>query len=61
MTNMEHAVQPGPGSHANRLWNRNIHDVDSEPIFIPKSAPLCLAPLKVLKRSSVARPTQPVK
>lgn len=60
MTNMEQ-VQPRPGSHANKLWNRNIHDVDPEPLFAPKSAPLCLVPLKFQKRGSVPRPTQPVK
>ncbi|KAI3363786.1 hypothetical protein L3Q82_001394 [Scortum barcoo] len=61
MTNTEHAVQPGPGSHAKKLWNRNIHAVDPEPIFAPKSAPPCLAPPKVVKRSSVARPVQPIR
>ncbi|XP_045917038.1 MAX gene-associated protein isoform X3 [Micropterus dolomieu] len=61
MTNMEHVVQPRPGSHANKLWNRNIHDVDPEPLFAPKSAPLCLVPLKFQKRSSVPRPTQPIR
>ncbi|XP_044026184.1 MAX gene-associated protein isoform X2 [Siniperca chuatsi] len=61
MTNMEHVVQPRPGSHANKLWNRNIHDVDPEPLFVPRSAPLCLVPLKILKRGSVARLMQPIR
>ncbi|XP_018551754.1 MAX gene-associated protein [Lates calcarifer] len=52
MTNMEHAIQPHPGSHANKLWSRTIHDVDPEPLFAPKS------PAKALKCSSVIRPTQ---
>ncbi|XP_029281313.1 MAX gene-associated protein isoform X3 [Cottoperca gobio] len=61
MTNMEHVVQPGPGSHSNKLWNHNIHGVDPEPIFTPKSPPRLFAPVKVLKRSSVARTTQPIR
>lgn len=61
MTNMEHVDQPRPGSHANKLWNRNIRDVDPDPLFTPKSAPLSLAHLKAVKRGSVPRPTQPVK
>ncbi|XP_054475035.1 MAX gene-associated protein-like [Anoplopoma fimbria] len=61
MTNMEHMVQPRPGSHANRLWNRYTHKVDPEPLFTPKSSPLCSAPAKVLKRSSGARLTQPIR
>ncbi|KAK9531787.1 hypothetical protein VZT92_011192 [Zoarces viviparus] len=58
MTNMEHMVQPRPGSHANRLWNHSTHEVDPEPLFIPKTAPPCLAPGK--KRTSGARLTQPI-
>ncbi|KAE8287024.1 MAX gene-associated protein [Larimichthys crocea] len=49
MTNMEHVDQPRPGSHANKLWNRNIRDVDPDPLFTPKSAPLSLAHLKASK------------
>ncbi|XP_070705705.1 uncharacterized protein magl [Pempheris klunzingeri] len=60
MTNMEHVVQPHPGSRINKLWNHSIQDVDPDPVFVPTSAPLCLAPLKVLKRSSAPRPTQPI-
>ncbi|XP_031722107.1 MAX gene-associated protein isoform X2 [Anarrhichthys ocellatus] len=59
MTNMEHMVQPRPGSHANRLWNRSTHEVDPEPLFIPKTVPPCLAPGK--KRTSGARLTQPIR
>ncbi|XP_068565092.1 uncharacterized protein magl [Cebidichthys violaceus] len=59
MTNMEHMVQPHPGSHANRLWNRSTHEVDPEPLFIPKTVPLSLAPGK--KRTSGARLTQPIR
>nr|XP_020459361.1 MAX gene-associated protein-like isoform X1 [Monopterus albus]XP_020459362.1 MAX gene-associated protein-like isoform X1 [Monopterus albus]XP_020459363.1 MAX gene-associated protein-like isoform X1 [Monopterus albus]XP_020459365.1 MAX gene-associated protein-like isoform X1 [Monopterus albus]XP_020459366.1 MAX gene-associated protein-like isoform X1 [Monopterus albus]XP_020459367.1 MAX gene-associated protein-like isoform X1 [Monopterus albus] len=61
MTNMEHVVQSDPGSLVNKLWNRNIHDVDPEPIFAPKSPPQCSVPSKVLKRSSVPRPVQPIR
>lgn len=61
MTNMQHVVQPHPGSRVNKLWNRNIHDVDPDPLFAPKHAPPCLAPLKVVKRSSGPHTTQPVK
>ncbi|XP_039980782.1 MAX gene-associated protein isoform X2 [Xiphias gladius] len=60
MTNMEHAVQPHPGSHANKLWNRKLHDVDPEPLFAPTSPPH-LVPSKAIKRSSVPRPTQPIR
>ncbi|XP_076612472.1 uncharacterized protein LOC143336289 [Chaetodon auriga] len=56
MTNMEHVVQPRPGSHANKLWNRSIDDPD--PLFSPRAAPLCLVPVKAVKCSSASRPTQ---
>lgn len=59
MITMEHAMQPRPGSHANKLWSRNIHDEDPDPLFIPES-PQCLVVSKAVKRSSVPRPTQPV-
>ncbi|XP_068433805.1 MAX gene-associated protein isoform X2 [Clinocottus analis] len=61
VTNMEHMVQPHPGSHANKLWNRDTHGVDPEPLFTPKSTLLCLPPAKVLKRSSGAQLTQPIR
>lgn len=61
MISMDHLIQPHPGAHAKKLWKRPIDDVDPEPVFIPKSAPLCIAPVKVLKRCSAPRPTQPVK
>ncbi|XP_071334903.1 MAX gene-associated protein isoform X4 [Trachinotus anak] len=60
MTNMDHAVQPHPGSHTNKLWNRSIHDVDPDPLFAPKSSQ-SLVPTKAPKRSSVPRPTQPIR
>lgn len=60
MTNIEHAVQPRPGCHANKLWSRNIRDEDPEPLFVPKSSQ-CVVVSKIVKRSSVPRPTQPVK
>ncbi|XP_074471809.1 uncharacterized protein mgab isoform X2 [Sebastes fasciatus] len=61
MISMDHLIQPHPGAHAKKLWKRPIDDVDPEPVFIPKSAPLCIAPVKVLKRCSAPRPTQPVR
>lgn len=61
MTNVEHVEQLSPGSHANILWNHNTHEVDPDPLFAPKSAPLCSIPVKAVKRSSVSRPVQPVK
>ncbi|KAM7368132.1 hypothetical protein PAMP_014379 [Pampus punctatissimus] len=61
MTNMEHEVQPRPGSHSNKLWNCNILDVDPDPIFTPKTAPLNLLPVKVLKRNSAPRLTQVIR
>ncbi|XP_059212334.1 uncharacterized protein magl isoform X2 [Centropristis striata] len=61
MSTMEHMVQPGPGSHAKKLWNHNIDDEDPEPVFTPKSSPPCLAPVKSVKRSSVTRPTYPIR
>ncbi|XP_070844164.1 uncharacterized protein [Chaetodon trifascialis] len=54
MTNMEHVVQPRPGSQANKLWNRSIDDPD--PLFSPRTAPPCLAPVKAVKCSSAPRP-----
>lgn len=35
MTNMEHTVQPQPGSHVNKLWKRTVVDRDSEPLYSP--------------------------
>ncbi|KAM7395685.1 hypothetical protein PAMA_007111 [Pampus argenteus] len=61
MTNMEHEVQPRPGSHSNKLWNCNILDVDPDPIFTPKTAPLNSLPVKVLKRNSAPRLTQVIR
>lgn len=61
MTNMEHVVQPSPGSHANILWNRSTHDVDPDPLFAPKSLPLYSVPARVVKRSSASRPAQPIR
>ena len=62
MTNMEHVVQPRPGSHAKKLWNGNIDgDVDPDPLFVPKGAPLPVAPVKFLKRNSVPCAPQQVK
>lgn len=58
---MEHSVQPRPGSRVDKLWSRHTDDVDPEPVFAPESVPLCLVPVKAIKRSSVSRPTQPVK
>ncbi|XP_023285958.1 MAX gene-associated protein-like [Seriola lalandi dorsalis] len=60
MTNIENAVQPHPGSHIKKLWNRNIHDVDPEPIYAPKSSQ-CLVPSKPPKRTSVPRPAPPIR
>ncbi|XP_047430369.1 MAX gene-associated protein [Mugil cephalus] len=53
MTSMENVVQPRPGSHANKLWEPNIHDVDSEPLFAPKSARPCVVSPKAQKRYGV--------
>ncbi|XP_042359838.1 MAX gene-associated protein-like, partial [Plectropomus leopardus] len=50
VTNMDHVVQPGPGSHANKLWNRSVDKEDPEPIFAPKMASLRLPPMKITKR-----------
>ncbi|XP_034756130.1 MAX gene-associated protein [Etheostoma cragini] len=61
MTNNEHVVQLCPGSHSNKLWNHSINDVDPEALLTPKRAPLYVAPIKVLKRISVPRPTQPIR
>nr|XP_046229084.1 MAX gene-associated protein [Scatophagus argus]XP_046229085.1 MAX gene-associated protein [Scatophagus argus] len=58
VTSMAHLVQPRPGTHTNRLWNRNVNDVDPDPLFTPKSAPLHLVSMKAIKRSSVSRPPQ---
>lgn len=60
MTNMEHDVQPQPGSRALKLWNCSILGEDPEPLFAPKTAPARVATPKVLKRS-LPHPTQPVK
>ncbi|XP_035472963.2 MAX gene-associated protein isoform X1 [Scophthalmus maximus] len=57
MTNKEHAVQPRPSTHTNKLWNRNTHDVDPEPLFAPKTPQYSA---KTLKRSSATRPVQPI-
>ncbi|KAK5853185.1 hypothetical protein PBY51_006996 [Eleginops maclovinus] len=61
VTNIEHMVQPRPGSHSKRLWNHNPHSVDPEPILTPKCAPPWFAPVKVLKRGLVPRTTQPIR
>lgn len=61
MMNMEHVVQPLPGSHAKKLWKRDIDDLDPDPLFSPVSAPLCLVPTKAVKRCSAPRPTEMVK
>lgn len=60
MTNMDHAAQPCPRSHVAKLWNRNIHDVDSDPVFAPERPPLAVVPVKAVKRSSVFHPAQMV-
>ncbi|KAK2856449.1 hypothetical protein Q5P01_005184 [Channa striata] len=57
MTNMEHAVQPRPGSHANKLWNCNIQDVDPEPLLVP-NGPQSLVVSKVPKRSTGKHSTE---
>ncbi|XP_069572282.1 uncharacterized protein magl [Brachyistius frenatus] len=61
MTNMEHSVQPRPGSHANKLWNRNTHDVDPEPVFSPSSSSACSVAPKVGKRIIVPHPRHPIR
>ncbi|KAL7389187.1 hypothetical protein ABVT39_028064 [Epinephelus coioides] len=61
VTNMEHVVQPGPGSHANKLWNHDIDNEDPEPLFAPEHAPLCLPMSKSLKRGCIPHPTQPIR
>ncbi|TNN40165.1 MAX gene-associated protein [Liparis tanakae] len=62
MTHIEHRVQPHPGSHANRLWNRSTHQVDPEPLFTPTCAPSGLPklqPIKVTKRNTGAFQSPP--
>ncbi|XP_041814517.1 uncharacterized protein magl isoform X2 [Chelmon rostratus] len=61
MMNMEHVVQPLPGSHAKKLWKRDIDDLDPDPLFSPVSAPLCLVPTKAVKRCSAPRPTEMIR
>ncbi|XP_008283703.1 MAX gene-associated protein, partial [Stegastes partitus] len=61
LTNMEHAVQPLPGSHVNKLWNRNVHDEDPEPLCTPKSSPVCVVPPKVPRRCIPPRPVLPIR
>lgn len=61
MTSMEHVVQPCPGSQVKKLWERNIHDVDPEPLYAPKTASLHVVSVKAQKRCSAPRPTPPVK
>ncbi|CAJ1077414.1 MAX gene-associated protein [Xyrichtys novacula] len=46
MTNVEHVVQSSLGSHAKRLWNRNVFDEDPDPLLAPKSAPTQSVKLK---------------
>lgn len=58
---MEHAVQPRPVCHVDKLWNCTVDNVDPDPLFAPESGPLRLLPVKAIKHSSVPRPTQPVK
>ncbi|XP_029352314.1 MAX gene-associated protein [Echeneis naucrates] len=60
INDMEDAVQPHPGSHTKILWDRNIHDLDPEPLFVPQPS-LCLVPSKAPKRSVAPRPTQPIR
>lgn len=61
MTNEGPAAHARVGYHANKLWIRNIHDLDSEPLLAPTCAPLSVTPAKVPKRSSLPRPTYQVK
>ncbi|XP_034084533.1 MAX gene-associated protein isoform X1 [Gymnodraco acuticeps] len=61
VTNIEHVVQPRPGSHSKKLWNYNIHSEDPDPIFTPKCAPPGLSPVKFLKRGVVSRTNQPIR
>lgn len=61
MTNMEHVAQPRPGSHADKLWNRNSHEEDPDPLYSPASVPVHVVPIRAQKRSSLCRPMQPVK
>ena len=60
MTNMEHVAQPRPGSHADKLWNRNSHEEDPDPLYSPASVPVHVVPIRAQKRS-LCRPMQPVK
>lgn len=60
MKNMDHAAQPRWGPHVAKLWNRNIHDVDSDPVFVPERAPLPVVPIRAVKRSSLSHPAQMV-
>ena len=60
MTNMEHVAQPRPGSHADKLWNRNSPEEDPDPLYSPASVPVHVVPIRAQKRS-LCRPMQPVK
>ncbi|XP_028253501.1 MAX gene-associated protein [Parambassis ranga] len=61
VTNEGPAVHARVGYHANKLWIRNIHDLDSEPLLAPICAPLHVAPPKVPKRSSAPHPTYQIR
>ncbi|XP_073348922.1 MAX gene-associated protein isoform X2 [Pagrus major] len=59
MTNMEHVVQPRPGSHADKLWNR--HEEDPDPLYSPASVPVHVVSIRAPKRSNLFRPVQPIR
>ncbi|XP_042339360.1 MAX gene-associated protein-like, partial [Plectropomus leopardus] len=61
VTNMDHVVQPGPGSHVNKLWNRSVDKEDPEPIFAPKMASLRLPPMKITKRGVLPLLAPPIR
>ncbi|XP_074541561.1 uncharacterized protein mgab isoform X2 [Halichoeres trimaculatus] len=61
MPNMEHVVQTSLGSHARKLWNRNIFDEDTDPLVAPKMAPLLKIMTKVPKRNVYPRSIQPIR
>ncbi|XP_029902719.1 MAX gene-associated protein isoform X2 [Myripristis murdjan] len=53
VTNMEHEVQPCPGSHSDRLWDRSTTLLDPEPLFTPKPAARLPSPVTPSNKSSV--------
>ncbi|XP_028997271.1 uncharacterized protein LOC114849727 isoform X3 [Betta splendens] len=59
MTKLDHEVQPRLG-YSTKLWNRNVHNADPEPLFIP-NRPQTLVVSKVVKRCGVPHPTQPMR